>query len=211
MSVTTRHTTGRARTVPDRGGAQTSARPHTGRRVETGRRVPAPKKVAHREVRRTEFAPPRPPPRPRPRPRARTSPTRPRNVSGLTFQRRIRLVRIVLVVALLFMVARLVDVQIIHSGTYQADARNESHHPTTLSSLRGGIYAAERRAAGALGPDQRRDRRQFPNCAPPEDSSRAFPAPPHSCDDARSRAPSSFGVRRVGQGDLAERRTEDRG
>ncbi len=47
----------------------------------------------------------------------------------------------VLVVALLFMVGRLVDVQIIHSGTYQADARDESHHPTTLSSLRGGIYA----------------------------------------------------------------------
>ena len=49
----------------------------------------------------------------------------------------------VLVLALLFMVARLVDVQIIHSGTYQAEARNESHHPTTLSSLRGGIYARD--------------------------------------------------------------------
>ena len=51
--------------------------------------------------------------------------------------------RIVLVVALLFMVGRLVDVQIIHSGAYQTDARNESHHPTTLSSLRGGIYARD--------------------------------------------------------------------
>ena len=44
-----------------------------------------------------------------------------------------------LVVALLLMVARLVDMQVIHSGTYQAEARNESHH-RQLSSLRGGIY-----------------------------------------------------------------------
>jgi cell division protein FtsI (penicillin-binding protein 3) len=52
-------------------------------------------------------------------------------------------VRIVLVVALLVMVARLVDVQIIHSGSYQAQARNESSTPITLNSLRGGIYARD--------------------------------------------------------------------
>jgi cell division protein FtsI (penicillin-binding protein 3) len=49
----------------------------------------------------------------------------------------------ILVAALLFMVGRLVDVQIIHSGAYQADAQNESHHLIPLASLRGGIYARD--------------------------------------------------------------------
>jgi len=52
-------------------------------------------------------------------------------------------VRLILVAALLCMVGRLVDVQIIHSGTYQAQARNESHQSITLNSLRGGIYARD--------------------------------------------------------------------
>jgi cell division protein FtsI (penicillin-binding protein 3) len=47
------------------------------------------------------------------------------------------------VAALLFMVGRLVDVQIIHSGTYQTDAQNQSHHQVPLASLRGGIYARD--------------------------------------------------------------------
>jgi cell division protein FtsI (penicillin-binding protein 3) len=49
----------------------------------------------------------------------------------------------ILVAALLCMVGRLVDVQIIHSGTYQTEARNESHQSITLNSLRGGIYARD--------------------------------------------------------------------
>jgi len=49
----------------------------------------------------------------------------------------------VLVAALLFMVGRLVDVQIIHSGTYQSEAASQSHHLVPLSSLRGGIYARD--------------------------------------------------------------------
>ena len=38
------------------------------------------------------------------------------------------------------MVARLIDVQVVHSGGYQAAARGESSISVTLSSLRGGIY-----------------------------------------------------------------------
>jgi cell division protein FtsI/penicillin-binding protein 2 len=49
----------------------------------------------------------------------------------------------ILVAALLCMVVRLVDVQIIHSGTYQTEARDESHQAITLNSLRGGIYARD--------------------------------------------------------------------
>ena len=75
------------------------------------------------------------------RARARTSPTLTTNSTSGNFQRRIRLVRMILAAALLILVARLVDVQVIHSGTYQAEARSESAAPITLNSLRGGIYA----------------------------------------------------------------------
>ncbi len=57
-----------------------------------------------------------------------------------TFQRRVRLVRLILVVAMLLLVARLVDVQVLHSGAYQAAARGESSISVSLPSLRGGIY-----------------------------------------------------------------------
>jgi cell division protein FtsI (penicillin-binding protein 3) len=144
MSVTTRHTSGRARALtPSRSGVETPPRPRPGRRERP------PIETPHRRVRPAQSARPRPQARPqprppaRPRPHPRTSPTRPTPWSGGNFQRRVRLVRIVLVVALLFMVGRLVDVQIIHSGSYQAAARNESSTPITLSSLRGGIYARD--------------------------------------------------------------------
>ena len=38
------------------------------------------------------------------------------------------------------MVARLIDVQVLHSGGYQAAARGESSISVSLASLRGGIY-----------------------------------------------------------------------
>ncbi len=57
-----------------------------------------------------------------------------------TFQRRVRLVRLILVAAMLLLVARLVDVQVLHSGAYQAAARGESSISVSLPSLRGGIY-----------------------------------------------------------------------
>jgi cell division protein FtsI (penicillin-binding protein 3) len=60
-----------------------------------------------------------------------------------TFQRRVRLVRLALVVALLLLVARLVDVQVLHSGTYAAAARGESSISVTLPSVRGGLYARD--------------------------------------------------------------------
>ena len=57
-----------------------------------------------------------------------------------TFKRRVRLVRLVLVAAMLLLVARLVDVQVLHAGAYQTAARGESSIAVPLPSLRGGIY-----------------------------------------------------------------------
>ncbi|MFZ0251198.1 MAG: penicillin-binding protein 2 [Acidimicrobiales bacterium] len=57
-----------------------------------------------------------------------------------TFTRRVRLIRGVLILAMLLVVARLIDVQVLHSGTYQAAARGESSISVALPSLRGGIY-----------------------------------------------------------------------
>ena len=95
-------------------------------------------------------------PRPRPRPRPRTQPHRPAaKVAPLpaarprgswasgTFQRRVRLVRLVLVMALLLLVARLVDVQVLHAGAFAAAARGESSISVSLPSVRGGIYARD--------------------------------------------------------------------
>jgi cell division protein FtsI (penicillin-binding protein 3) len=49
----------------------------------------------------------------------------------------------VLVVAMLLLVARLVDVQVLHAGAYEAAARGESSISVSLPSLRGGIYARD--------------------------------------------------------------------
>ena len=46
----------------------------------------------------------------------------------------------VLIVAMLLVVARLIDVQVLHSSSYQAAARGESAISVTVPSLRGGIY-----------------------------------------------------------------------
>jgi cell division protein FtsI (penicillin-binding protein 3) len=45
-----------------------------------------------------------------------------------------------LIVAMLLVVARLIDVQVLHSGGYQAAARGESAISVSLTPLRGGIY-----------------------------------------------------------------------
>lgn len=45
--------------------------------------------------------------------------------------------------ALLVLVARLVDVQVLKSGSYKAEGLSESHVQITLHSLRGGIYARD--------------------------------------------------------------------
>jgi cell division protein FtsI (penicillin-binding protein 3) len=47
----------------------------------------------------------------------------------------------VVVLALLLLVARLVDVQVVRSGYYQAAARGESSQSVPIPALRGGIYA----------------------------------------------------------------------
>ena len=54
-----------------------------------------------------------------------------------------RLVRFLLVIAMLFVVARLVDVQVLHAGAYESAARGESSITVSLPSLRGGIYARD--------------------------------------------------------------------
>jgi cell division protein FtsI (penicillin-binding protein 3) len=144
MSVTTRHTTARARPVSGRN-ARPSARsaPHPRQRVETRQRAKPVRRVEPlRRVRPTTHTPRQPWRVPQSeRRRARTSPTRTTSSTPGNFQRRIRLVRMILAAALLILVARLVDVQVIHSGTYQEEARSESAAPITLNALRGGIYA----------------------------------------------------------------------
>ena len=46
----------------------------------------------------------------------------------------------VLILAMLLVVARLIDVQVLHSSSYEAAARGESSISVSLASLRGGIY-----------------------------------------------------------------------
>jgi cell division protein FtsI (penicillin-binding protein 3) len=48
-----------------------------------------------------------------------------------------------LIVTMLLLVARLVDVQVLHANAYQAQARGESAITVSLPSLRGGIYARD--------------------------------------------------------------------
>jgi cell division protein FtsI (penicillin-binding protein 3) len=136
MSATTRHTTPRTRAVPTRGSGAAAR--------TTSHRTPRPATVPQtRPVRSTPRQAPRTPPQPRPARVRKTSPTRPVASAGSTFQRRIRLVRLVLVGVMLLLVARLIDVQVIHSGGYQRAYRQESAAPVTLNSLRGGIYARD--------------------------------------------------------------------
>ncbi|HEY1652140.1 MAG TPA: penicillin-binding protein 2 [Acidimicrobiales bacterium] len=54
-----------------------------------------------------------------------------------------RIVRMILLVAMLLLVARLIDIQVLHSGSYQAAARGESAITVSLPSVRGGIYARD--------------------------------------------------------------------
>ncbi len=49
----------------------------------------------------------------------------------------------ILIVAMLLLVARLVDVQVLRAGGYEAQARGESAITVSLPSLRGGIYARD--------------------------------------------------------------------
>jgi cell division protein FtsI (penicillin-binding protein 3) len=57
--------------------------------------------------------------------------------------RRVRLVRLILVLTLVLVMARLVQIQVLHAGTYAAAARGESSITVPLPSLRGGIYARD--------------------------------------------------------------------
>jgi cell division protein FtsI (penicillin-binding protein 3) len=140
MSVTTRHAAQRARAVAPRPptaqprvtkrpSRPTEARPRTRPAVTTPRRP-----------QRTTPDPRRPLRRPQPRPQRR--PSRPHSASWVstTFHRRVRLIRLLLVLAAVAVVARMVDIQVIHSGSYQTAASQESTTTVNLPALRGGIY-----------------------------------------------------------------------
>ncbi len=152
MSVTTRHEPHRARAGS---GRQTPAKAGTAR---TQQRSPKPATPTARPARPIRPRPAASPPRRTvatptgPRQRAHRPPakvvrlpvSRPRRSwAGGTFSRRIRLVRLVLIVAMLLLVARLVDVQVLHAGAYEAAARGESSISVSLPALRGGIYARD--------------------------------------------------------------------
>jgi cell division protein FtsI (penicillin-binding protein 3) len=55
----------------------------------------------------------------------------------------VRIVRVILLFAMLLLVARLVDVQVLHADSYQAQARGESAITVSLPAVRGGIYARD--------------------------------------------------------------------
>jgi cell division protein FtsI (penicillin-binding protein 3) len=146
MSVTTRHAAQRARAVAPR---QPSTPPRVAKRPPLVTKRPAratqhparPSGIRHR-ARPVIAATPRPQ-RPAPdrrRPRPRPARTRSSSWVSVTFQRRIRLVRLVLVLAAVAVVARLVDIQVIHAGTYQAAASQESSTTVNVPALRAGIF-----------------------------------------------------------------------
>lgn len=88
---------------------------------------------------------PRPGPPPRPSPaRPPTRPSGPRRPTAArqryTFGRRVRFLRFALVGVLLLMVGRLVDVQVLRSGSYAAQGAQELAVRVTVPALRGGIY-----------------------------------------------------------------------
>ena len=133
MSVTTRHAAQRARAVAPRpAGAQS--------RVT---KLPPRPRQSHQRSRPAATTPPRRPQRSSPHPRRpRTRPVRSRSKSwaSATFQRRIRVVRLLLVVCALAVVARLIDIQVVHAGAYQTAASHESTTTVSIPALRGGIY-----------------------------------------------------------------------
>jgi cell division protein FtsI (penicillin-binding protein 3) len=72
-------------------------------------------------------------------PKARTSRAHSGNWASVSFQRRIRLIRLLLVLAALAVVARLIDVQVVHSSTYQLAASQESAIVVNVPALRAEI------------------------------------------------------------------------
>jgi cell division protein FtsI (penicillin-binding protein 3) len=55
----------------------------------------------------------------------------------------VRIVRLILLLAMLLLVARLVDVQVLHANSYQSQARGESAITVSLPAVRGGIYSRD--------------------------------------------------------------------
>ncbi len=227
MSVTTRHASGRARRrpIPRRRRAATAApgagspsAGATGAPRATGHRVRPAVDAPYRGVRPPilpgrgrESAPARARPRPRPRPRPRRRPP-----------------------------GRLPGPAAASSGAsawcgwcwwslccswsaawstcrsstrvrYQAEARNESHQPITLNSLRGGIYARDGAPLALSVPTDDVIADDFQVAHPVKTAAALSPLLHIPAATLAPRAPPAFRLRRAGQADLAERRAEDRG
>ncbi|MGH9082491.1 MAG: peptidoglycan D,D-transpeptidase FtsI family protein [Acidimicrobiales bacterium] len=67
---------------------------------------------------------------------------------------RVRAIRVLLVVLSVVVVARLVQVQFLHSGRYQEEASQELMQPVALPALRGGIYDRDGRVLAMSLPTQ---------------------------------------------------------
>ena len=119
-----------------------------------------------------------------------------------TFVRRVRLVRLILILALVLMMARLVQVQVLKAGGYEAAARGESSITVSLPSLAWWDLRPGRFAARTLGGNRRRGGRRLPGRAPGADGARALAHAWRAGGDVGHGAAPSFGLRGVGQAAL---------
>jgi cell division protein FtsI (penicillin-binding protein 3) len=141
MSVTTRHAAQRARALAPRE-AVVSPRQAPRQRPRPRPDVPArPRTVAPARPARPD-RPTRPASSGR-RVKGHATATSSAQWAGDKFHRRIRLFRVVMILALLALVLRLVAVQVLHSSTYAAAARQESSTVVSLPAIRGGIFARD--------------------------------------------------------------------
>ena len=201
-TVGSTRTTQQRTTAPAR--SPRSAKP-AAKPARPARRHPLRVAPARRTAATSSAAPPPPSPRRAPQPHrptakvARLPLSRSRGswASG-TFQRRVRLVRLALVVALLLLVARLVDVQVLHAGAYEAAARGESSISVSLPSVRGGIYARDGSPLAMSVPTDDVVADDFQVAHPAADGAGAVTAAARPRDDARDPAAPAVGLCRPG-------------
>ena len=112
---------------------------------------------------------------------------------------------------MLLLVARLVDVQVLHAGAYEAAARGESSITVSLPSLRGGIYAPRRVTPGHVGADRRRRRRRLPGRPSRADGARALADAPRPRHHARRRSCTGPRAMSSWPGSCPKSRAEDLG
>ncbi len=89
---------------------------------------------------------------------------------------------------MLLLVARLVDVQVLHAGAYQAAARGESSISVSLPALRGGIYARDGSPLALSVPTDDVVADDFQVAHPGADGARAVADPPRPGHDPGRRS-----------------------